>query len=185
MGLEELKKEILDKAEEEARKITGSGKREAEEIMTKAMQEIEQSRKASEEDAARISEKIEKKALASAEFDSKKMKLDRKKEIIDKLFSEVKADLSRMDERKRESSIKKLLDRANKEIQVKYVHANANDKKIIERMKGVSYVKADITGGIVAESQDLDFSIDLSYDEILEGIRKKHLQEIAEKLFGQ
>ena len=184
MGLEQVKKEILEKANQEAKEIAEKGKKEADSIMEKTKAEIESYRKMVDEDGKKLIEGMERKAIASAEFDVKKMKLDRKKEMIDLVFGNVSERLQSLSEQKREADIKKLLAKARKEIEVKYVHANPKDEKIINRMHDVKYMETDIIGGIVAESHDLSFSIDLSYDEMLEDVRKKYLQEIAKTLFG-
>lgn len=184
MGLEQVKNEILENANEEAKRIAEAGKREAEAIMRKADEEIGRIRKSAEDDTRKLIEAMERKAISSAEFDVKKMKLDRKKDIIDRVFESVKKDLGSLGEKEREAGIKSLLTKAKKEIEVKYVHASPKDKGIVSRMPGIVYKETDITGGIVAETQDLSLCVDFSYDAMLDEVRKKHLQEIAKRLFG-
>jgi len=184
MGLEQVKKEILDKASQEAKNITQKGQAEAKEILDKTNKEIREYRTKVIEDTKKLEEAMERRVIAAAEFDVKKMKLDKKKEMIEKAFDNVKSKLGKLDDKNKEKNIKKLLAKAKKEIEVKYLHGNPADKKIINRIKGVEYRETDITGGIVAESKDLSFSVDMSYDELLDEIRKKHLQEIADKLFS-
>lgn len=183
MGLEQVKKEILDKADEEAERIVEKARKEAEEIMRNAREETEAYRKQAEEDTKKLIEAMERKVVAAAEFEVKKMKLDRKKGIIDQVFADVEKELKGLSEKKREESIKKLLAKAKKDIDVRYVHANGNDKAIVQRIPGVIYRDTDIIGGIVAESPDQSFVVDLSYDEILQNVRKAYLQEIAKMLF--
>ncbi|PIN86731.1 hypothetical protein COV19_03275 [Candidatus Woesearchaeota archaeon CG10_big_fil_rev_8_21_14_0_10_44_13] len=183
MGLEQVKKEILDKADEEAGKIVEKAKNEAEGILKKTKEEIEAYRKGADEDTKKLIEAMERKVMAAAEFDVKKMKLDRKKEIIDSVFEQVEKELRELPDRKREENIKKLLAKAKKDIEVKYVHANENDRKIVQKISGVQYKETDIIGGIVAESPDLNFVVDISYDELLQNVRKTYLQEIAKMLF--
>lgn len=184
MGLEQVKKEILEKASAEAKQIVGKGKKEAEEIMERTNEEINSYRKSAEGDSRKLIDSMERKVIAAAEFEVKKMKLDRKKEMIDRVFSNARKKLSSLGEKSREANIRKLLAKAKKEIEVKYVHANKADSKIVQKLHEVEYRETDITGGIVAESHDLNFCVDLSYDGLLEDIKKKHLQEIAKKLFG-
>lgn len=184
MGLEQVKNEILGNANEEAKRIAEAGKREAEEIMRKADGEIEKSRKSAEDDTRKLIEAMERKAISSAEFDVKKMKLDRKKDIIDRVFGNVKKDLGSLGEKDREAGIRSLLAKAKKEIEVKYVHASPKDKSLIGKIPNVVYKETDIMGGIVAETQDLSLCVDFSYDAMLDEVRKKHLQEIAKILFG-
>lgn len=184
MGLEQVKKEILDKASEEAKAVIEKGRKEAESIMRKTDGEITIYRKKVEEEGVKLMESMERKIIAAAEFDVKKMKLDRKKEMMDLVMEGVKKRLEGLPENSREANIKRLLAKARKDIEVKFVHANPKDRKIVQKISGVEYKETDIIGGIVAESRDMNFSVDLSYDGMLEDIKKKHLQEIAKSLFG-
>ena len=87
MGLEQVKKEILEKADEEAKEIVEKGKKEADSIMEKTRAEIESYRKTVEEEGKKLIEGMERKAIASAEFDVKKMKLN-KKIVMSAIFLE-------------------------------------------------------------------------------------------------
>ena len=185
MGLEEVKKEILEKAKSEADRIINEGKKEAEKIMDETSRKIKEYRENVNNDTKKLLDIMERKEIAGAEFDVKKMKLDKKKEMIDRAFSNVVGRLRRIPEKKRETLIRKLIEKAKKEIDVKYVYASKDDRKIIEKIPSVKYREADISGGIIAENEDGSISIDYSYEEILDGIKKENLQEIASKLFGK
>ncbi|MFO8015767.1 MAG: V-type ATP synthase subunit E family protein [Candidatus Woesearchaeota archaeon] len=188
MSLDKVKKEILQKAEKEADSIISRGKKEAEEMMKKADEEAEEYRKNSEEENRKVIERMEKKTLASADFDIKKMKLDKKKEMIDMAFENARKRLQDMSDKDKEARMKKLLEKAKKEIDVGTVYSSPEDRKIVQKivqkMPGVKCSTADISGGIIAESKGGEFSVDMSYDELLEEVKKKYLQEIAAKLFG-
>ncbi|MBD3314123.1 hypothetical protein GF345_06790 [Candidatus Woesearchaeota archaeon] len=187
MGLEEVKKEIIENAEKKAEGIVKEGKDEADRIIKETDAQLEDYRKRSEDDAHKIISAMERKERSSAEFDVKKMKLDKKKEIIDRAFSEVKKKLQSMPDKKRESYLKNLLDDAKKEIDVAKVYVNSQDRKIAERItgKGISVDGSEISGGLVAENSDSTISVDYSYDELLDTVEKENLQEIASKLFGK
>ncbi|HLC99321.1 MAG TPA: V-type ATP synthase subunit E family protein [Candidatus Nanoarchaeia archaeon] len=184
MGLEEVKRDILEKADSEAKRIISEGKREAEKIGIETEAQIKSYREKAKSDASRLIEAMERKEAAAAEFEAKKMKLDKKKEIINAAFADVRKTLSSMPESRREAYLKRLVEKAKKEIDVAYVYANSSDRKIIERMHGVSYKEADLAGGIIAENQDSSIRVDYSYEEILDSIEKESMQEIAAKLFS-
>lgn len=185
MGLEEVKEEILEKANAESRRIISEGSREAEKIAKETDSQIKSLIEKSDEETSKLIESMERKEVSGAEFDAKKAKLDRKKDMVEKAFSNVRKDLAAMPEKKRESYLKKLVDKAKTEIEVAYVYANSDDRKIVEKIKGVRYKQADISGGIIAENKDASIRVDYSYDEMLDSIKKESMQEIAEKLFGR
>jgi len=75
--------------------------------------------------------------------------------------------------------------RAQKEIPVKNVFANAIDKAAVQSIKGIMFHQSDISGGIIAENDDGTVRIDYSIDELLACVRKQYLQETAAILFGK
>ncbi|MCX8146925.1 MAG: V-type ATP synthase subunit E family protein [Candidatus Woesearchaeota archaeon] len=183
MGLEEVKREIIEKAEKEARGIIEEGRKESNAIIEEINQKISEYRKEAENEAEKIIETMERREIAGVEFDVKKMMLDKKKEVIDSVFSYVKKKLIEMPEKQRERYIRSLVEKAKSEIKVKCIYGNKQDKKIIEKIPAVKYKEADICGGIIAENEDGTIRIDYSYDEILEQIQKENLRQIAEMLF--
>jgi V/A-type H+-transporting ATPase subunit E len=185
MGLEELKEEILEKANAFARKLIDEGNWEAGKIAKETDAQVRDLLEKSDLETSKLIESMERKEVSGAEFDAKKAKLDMKKEMVEKAFSNVEASLSEMPEKKREQYIRKLVEKAKKEIEVAFVYAKSDDRKIIEKMSGVKYKPADITGGIIAENKDGSIRVDYSYDEMLDSIKKESMQEIAEKLFGR
>lgn len=184
MGLEEVKKEILEKAGLEAKRIISEARGEAEAITKDTEKQVSDYKERSDKEALKLIETIERKEKAGAEFDAKKLKLDRKKELVDAAFNNVKKTLAKMPEKKREEYIKKLIDKAKKEIDVAYVYANSNDRKIVERIPGIKYKEAEIVWGIIAENIDGSIRVDYSYEEVLDSVEKENMQEIATKLFG-
>ncbi|MCX6707772.1 MAG: V-type ATP synthase subunit E family protein [Candidatus Woesearchaeota archaeon] len=185
MGLEELKREILEKASAEAGRIIKEGESEAWKIAKDTDSQIKDLRDKSDAETSKLIESMERKEVSGAEFDAKKAKLDRKKEMVEKAFSNAVKALSDMPDKKREQYLKKLVEKAKKEIDVSFVYANSDDRKIVEKMSGVKYKQADISGGIIAENKDGSIRVDYSYDELLDSIKKESMQEIAEKLFGR
>ncbi len=183
MGLEEVRKEILDKAKKEAESIAAESRREAEKIAKDTEEQIQKCRESSEEDTRKVLEALERKERSGAEFDVKKMKLDKKKEMVDRVFSGVKQKLAGIPQNKRDEHVKKLLSKAGKEIKVALVYGSSRDKKAVSSAKGVKFIEADMTGGIIAENEDSSIRVDYSYEEMLDSIQKDSLQRIASSLF--
>lgn len=185
MGLEEVKKEILKKANDRAKGILDEGRKEAERIAKETEDQIRDYMKKADDDTGKLIENMERKEKAGAEFEAKKMLLDRKKELVDKAFMQVKKKLEMMPESRREGYIKKLVDNAKKEIDVAVVYANSRDSRIVRKMPGIEFREAEMSGGIIAENKEGTIRVDYSYDELLDSIKKESMQEIASALFGK
>lgn len=181
MGLEEVKKEILDEAQQEADRIIGEGEKEAESIVSQAKQKAEEYREDVKADTERVLDTVERRALGTASFDVKKHTLDEKNDIIDEVMENVVERLRSESESKRKKLLQALLKKAKDEIDVGTVYVNKQDKKLLT---GVDVKVADIKGGLIAETKDGSVSVDLSFDEIIDEIRKNELEDINQRLFG-
>jgi V/A-type H+/Na+-transporting ATPase subunit E len=182
MGLDQVKQEIQEKAEQEAAAIMREAESEADRIMQEAKEKVAEHKQQAEASTQQVLELLEKRELAAAEFDVKKALLNKKKSMIGNVMEEVKEKLSMLDDATRTSNLKKLLARAKKEIDVHYVYANIKDKSIVKALK-VEYKEQALVGGIITENKERTISVDYSYDQMLQEIQDKSLQNIGEKLF--
>lgn len=180
MGLDKVKEEIIRKAKEQAEAIITEGREEAEKIAKEAEGKIKENKEKIEAELKKTGISIKKKGIASAELEVKKILLQEKKRAIENIFEEVKNKLAALNDKKREEYIKKLIEKAQKEINVKYIYCNKKDRKFI---KDFEVEETDILGGLIAENEKRDTSVDYSYETILENIKEKHLQGIGKVLF--
>jgi V/A-type H+-transporting ATPase subunit E len=183
MGLEQVKQEIISRAKQEEARIILEAEKEAQAIDKETEEKVGKYRKEVEEKTKEMLVMLDGRETAAAEFDVKKNLLDKKKEIIDRVFEQVSESLKKLSDKKRQEYIKRLVDKAKKEINVKYVYASPKDKKFVSRIRGVEYKPKEILGGIIAETADRKISIDYSFEEMLREIKEKHLQEIGKLLF--
>jgi len=176
MGLEEVKKEILDKAKEESARIEAEATMQIKSMEDDFANEMKEKRMLSK---ARIDEEIkhlteikeaEAKALARDITAEKKM------QIINQAIAKAKQKLKE----KNKEYIPKMIEKAKKEFSfsIGKIYCNKEDMHLI---KGA--IEADIDGGIIIENLDGDVSIDYSYDTLLESIKNRYIQEIAKALF--
>ena len=119
--------------------------------------------------------------MASAELENKKMLLEAKKELIESVFIEVRKKLASLDDEKRESYIKKLLEKAENDIEVANVYCNKRD---LEFLKDFNTEAVDITSGLIAENKDTTIRVDYSFETMLQSIKENELQSINKILFG-
>jgi len=181
MGLEAVKEEILNSAKEKANSLTAEARKEANRIMREAERKAEEMKEKSEAETKRMIDLIKRQELASAELENKKMVLEAKKQIIDAVFSEAKQRIESLDDRKRETYIKKLLEKAKKDIHVAHVYLNKKDAK---SLKEHDVETADIIGGLIAENKDKTVRVNYSFETLLESIKESELQNINKVLFG-
>lgn len=181
MGLETVKEEILSNAKEQSNSITAEARKEANRIMREAEKKIEEMKAKGEAQTKRILDVIKRQELASAELENKMMLLEAKKQIIDNVFIEAKKKLERLDDKKRETYIKKLLEKIKNDIEIAYVYCNKRDAKFL---KGFNVESVDIIGGLLAENKEKAVRVDYSFEVFLQTIKENELQNISKILFG-
>ena len=180
MGLETVKEEILNIAKEQSNSLIAEARKEAGRLMKEAERKIEEIREKSDAETKKMIDAIKRQELASAEIENKKMILEAKKQLIDNVFNEARKKLDSMDDKKREASIKKLLEKAKNDIQVSNVWCNKKDAKFL---KGLDVENVDIISGVMAENKEKTIRVDYSFDTILESIKESELQNINKLLF--
>lgn len=181
MGLEELKQEIIANANKSANAVVSEAESEAERIAKQLDEKIEPYKKNLDEDRKAAIKVIEKTINAMADSESKRVILDKKKEIMESVFDSVKAALSRLDRRRREQHIENLLKKAKSEIEVSKVFCSSKDAKHVKDLKCESI---DILGGLIAENSDGTIRVDYSYETLLSDVKEHSMQETAKILFG-
>ncbi|MBI4153234.1 hypothetical protein HY497_01810 [Candidatus Woesearchaeota archaeon] len=182
MGLQEVKKKIVEEAERQAKLLTDSADAEIQKIDGSVKKEMVEYEKELKRNAEGMLKTAERKEHAAAEFEGKRMLLDAKKAAIDKVVQEARKRLQKLSLAERKKLLEQLMKKAEKEIGVKKVYVNAKDMPTVKR-KGIDAVQKDILGGLVAETGDGKISIDLSFDTLLEQLQQDHLREISEALF--
>jgi len=181
MGLETVKEEIIRNAKEQESSILAEARKEASRIMKEAEMKVQEFEQKSESESKKQADAIKKQAMASAEMESKRIILEAKKQAIEKAFEEAGKSIENLDDRKRDSCIKSVLEKAKKEIDLAYVYCNKKDAKFL---KGVKVENADILGGIIAENSDRTIRVNYSFETLLESIKDAEMQSINKILFG-
>ena len=181
MGLDQVKEEIMSKAKQDAVVLLKEGKDEADSIMKKAEGKVKESKEKIDSELNKLHESINKKEIAASELEIKKMFLEEKKKAVENVFSEVQKKIDDLSGKQREQHIKKLIEKAKKEIDVRYIYCSKKDKELIHDFEAL---EEDISGGIIAENENKDVRVDYSYETLLESIKEEYLQELGKVLFG-
>ncbi len=180
MSLEAVKDEILNSAKSQANAMTAEARKEANKIAAEAEKKIEDMKAKSEAEAKRAMDTIKRQEMSSAELESKKMLLEAKKQIVESVFADSRKKIESLPDKKREELIKKLLEKAKKDIEIAHVYCNSKDAKFI---KGFGVQSADIIGGLIAENRERTIRVDYSFETLLQSIKDNELQSISKLLF--
>src|SRR3989338_1510896 len=182
MGLEEVRKEIIEKAKREADSLLKEADKESKQLVSETKDRIEEYRKSADVQRDLQIASMEKVYSASANASAKSIILEKKKDIISKSFDESGKMIVKQSKQKRYAE--NLLRKAEAEIQIGTVYCNKQDVSGISGIKPYSVYAENISGGIIAENTDGTVRVDLSFDSILSDIKAKNLHTIAEILFG-
>ena len=181
MGLEAVKEEIIRNAKAQEKIMIEGARQQVIRIMDETEKKVSEIKEKGNAETKRIIDMIKKQELASVELDNKKVLLEAKKQLIDSVFDDTMKKIEKFDSGKKEEYIKKLLEKAEKDIEVANVYCN---KKDVSLVKGYNAKATDIIGGIIAENKDQTVRVDYSFDTMLQTTKEKELQSINKILFG-
>lgn len=181
MGLKELKKEIIRDAERDASEILKNARAEADSIIQQANLEVGKFNEGVEQEIKSEIGVLEKREKASAEFEAKKMVMQKKRELLEKLLSESLSAFESLPEKRRRKHISRFLKLASARVECSRIICSQRDAKIL---KGKTVETADIIGGIMVENKDGSERIDLSYETVLQIIFEHEFSAIAKIMFS-
>ncbi len=181
MGLEELRLEIIEKANKQAESIEETANQEAAKILDETKSKIKEMQKALSLETEKTILNVERKGIAKANFEVKKQLLDKKQELINKVFEESKGQIIALSVDKNKQIFEKLLAKAVSEIEISTLYINKKDKAFV---KNYSWLSADIIGGFMAENKEKTMRIDYSYDTLLDTVKNKTIGEVVKVLFN-
>ena len=183
MALETVLEEIRKKGEEEAKRIREEAEREAEQIIAEAKREAEEILRKAREEAEKEVERIRKQEISSVNLEMKKEELNKKREIVEKVYNKLVEKVQSLSDAEREELLKKLLSKYEGGDYV--VYSNKRDEPIVKKLTKMQYAgNIECIGGIVLESKDGDFRINLTFDNFIEEVYREKMKDIYEKLFG-
>ncbi len=189
MGLEELEADIRKRIESEVSLILAEAETEAEQIISKGKAQVSELRKARAEEIEKLSKEYRNREIAQAQLNSRKLKLDMKKEALESLFAKIEERLHELGTHDRKEIISALISKGRKELpEAKFFYSNKEDKKeatAICKKEGLSFAGTiDCKGGIIIESKNKEVRLDYTYEALLAGFKKEAINDIATGLFG-
>lgn len=181
MVLEELESEIIQNAKTEAQRIIAESQEEAKTLEEEAKARVKSKKNSLEEDLERQIAFLATIQKTRARMNMKHLLVSEKKALIDHVY----AGFSELLEKNKATMIKKLYEKAKKDIKPAKIYVNQSDQRMAKTIfKGLEIEPKQITGGFIAESKDGRELVDYSYDTLLETVRGLSLQKVHKELFG-
>jgi vacuolar-type H+-ATPase subunit E/Vma4 len=179
MSLEDVKGDILRKAKSQSDAILKDAHTEEERILAKAKDAAAELKIEKTASIKQEVEQMKKKAGAAAELEKRKAILTERKNLIDETFDRANDLLTKIPQDEMKKKLSALVKKAGNEIDIGIIHCNKRDAGIISGKSKTS----TISGGIIAESEDGNVSVDYCFESLLEEIKDKHTEEVSNILF--
>jgi vacuolar-type H+-ATPase subunit E/Vma4 len=178
MGIEEVKKEILDNARKQAKQILKEAEREREGILKSAESRVDVIKEKLDREAENTIAQYRTMVLAEANSQVKKQRLVLERELVNEVFKQSKEELKKLNIKKREQHLKKIL---QSKFKFNKVYCSIKDSALLKKYKPL---QAEIIGGAILENKEGDIRVDVSYETLLKSIKQDNLAEIAKILFS-
>ena len=185
MALDSVTKEIQAAAATEVARIQKEQAEEIAAINAKVDAEIAEVKQKEDKRVAETKETLARQVSSSADLESKKLVLSKKKEILAEAFESALAKLEAMPADKKLAYYKAMVASAKNII--------PEPKAIISEKEnfsaadlGVSSVEKSpsITAGLLLQSEDGKFEVDMQYRVLLQNIWDSNLKQLSDILFG-
>lgn len=185
MALDVVKSEIYKSAEDTVAAIRADADAEIAKIMAAADTEIAVMNEKEEKRLKEAIERLGRQELSSAELESKKIVLAKKKEILARAFSETLESLESAPAKVKLGQYKKMIEASKNVIDKPKAYLAPADTFTAKDL-GVSSVAVDgrITGGIILENEDGSIQVDMQYRTILQTLWDRELKSLSDILFG-
>jgi V/A-type H+-transporting ATPase subunit E len=185
MALDNVKKDIIDSANASVAAIAADRDAEVAKIMANAETLI--SGMDAKEDK-RLEETIGQlglQMLSSAELESRKIILSKKKEMLEKAFTESLALLESASADVKKKQYRQMVAAAKGAIGQPKAYCAKGETMTAEDIGASELEKVNgITGGLILESKDGTMQVDMQYRTILQSIWDREIKNLSDILFG-
>ncbi|MCB9362849.1 hypothetical protein H6504_05420 [Candidatus Woesearchaeota archaeon] len=179
MGLEKIRDDIEQNAKKEVASIQRMLKKEIAKINAKRDADISELESVANRRLKAELDAIKKREAASVEALTQKALILGKKEALSVCYDEAFKRICVLDTRKKIAQ--SLLKKAQKQIDVYYVHTAKEDASIVP--KGLQHKIASIRGGVICETKDAALLVNCSFEVIFEEVKEHTMAQTAEVLF--
>ncbi len=185
MGLEKVIAEILSAGKKQRFKIISEAEEEKGRLVSEAKAEAESTGKEMDKETEQRVALMRQQALSSAELEAKKRILQEQNRMLSQVKQEVLRALSARNSRSCKSLLETLGKIAAKRLNKGIIHYRKEDENIFIPPVGFRKL-CDLraSGGIIAESEDGAYRIDLTFESLLEDLWSQNVRAVYNILFG-
>ena len=184
MGLDIVLKDIQSGAQAEVSRIKAEADAKVSEILNEArdgQKKMLGDRLAqSEEDLKNLHQQV----VSSANLEVKRIKLNKRKELLDQVYNKTYESIKSMPASKAENLLSVLIKKH--EADGVRIYSDKNSEAIVKKLSSLSFAGNidDSIGGIVLENEDGTVRLDYTYDTILNTIYERSLKQLSDILYG-
>lgn len=185
MALENVEAEIGRAAEEKVKAMMAEADAEIQKINADADAEIAAIQEKESKREVDTIDRLRRQEVSSAELESKKVVLAKKNEILVSIFEATLAELEAAPKADKLEQYKAMVAAATKAIGKPKAYMSDKDGFTASELGATKVLKdANITGGLILESEDGTLQIDMQYKTILRQVWDKELKELSDILLG-
>ncbi|AAM07503.1 TPA: V-type ATP synthase subunit E [Methanosarcina acetivorans] len=183
MGLEIVIKDIQEGARAEVSRINTEADAKASEITNEAK---EVQKKMLGDSLAKVEEDLQKlhqQVISSANLEVKRITLNKRKELLDNVYSQTVESIKSMPASKNEKLLKHIIDKY--EASGDKIYSSKASEETVRKLSSLTYAgNIDCIGGVVLENEDGTVRLDYTYDSILKNVYERSLKQISDILYG-
>jgi V/A-type H+/Na+-transporting ATPase subunit E len=183
MGLDIVVKDIQEGARAEVSRIKAEGDAKASEILNEA-KEVQKkmlgdSLAKAEEDLQNLHQQV----ISSANLEVKRITLNKRKDLLDKVYSQSVESIKSMPASKKEELLKHIINKY--EASGARIYSSKASEETVKKLSSLTYAgNIDSIGGVVLENEDRTVRLDFTYDSILKNVYERSLKQISDILYG-
>ncbi len=185
MALENVTQEISRDADEKAAALKAEADAEISRIAADAEARIAELKEKEDRRLKDEIDRLDRQEMSSAELESKKVVLAKKKEIMSAAYDDVLSQLEGAPPDVKLAQYKAMVVQAKGIIDKPKALLSSNDKFTAKDL-GVSSVEVDdrISGGLILQSEDGSVEVDMQYSTLLQEIWNNEIKAVSDILFG-
>lgn len=185
MALDKVTAEIMAISDEAVAKIQAETAAEIARIQSETEAKIAELKESEDKRLADTIDRMDRQEVSSAELESKKIVLAKKKEVLSEVFDETLAELEGASAEQKLKHYKSMVNAAKTVIPEPKAIISENDKFTAKDL-GVKKVVKDsrIKAGLILQSEDGQIEIDMQYSALLRSVWDRGIKNVSDILFG-
>lgn len=185
MALANVTQEVSRAADQKAAAIKAEADAEIAKIRADADQKIAELKEKEDKRLREAVERLTRQELSSAELESKKIVLAKKKEILTAAYDSTLAELENESAEKKLKHYRAMVKAASGIIEKPKALMSPKDKFTADDL-GVSSVEVDprISSGLILQNEDGSVEVDMQYSTLLTSIWNREMKIVSDMLFG-